>query len=346
MPQILLEGVLSIELTDWEKGSKHSNLLIQEIIQNVSTREERDRIETKDLNISEEVLNEEEQCDFTIETLLSATLFDFSFDELNFVMHAIPMPEDWKHLNDPQILAAFLEDAGEVREGFEMLCSALKAEGTTMQGAGAANVYFSAVLSEFEKADQVGKLRVGKLLEYGSLLEGMAQNEHVQAEFGVLNPTLEMNVRNLRELMRKYFSDTLARFAVLRDLELEDDANAWDVLKTFRDIVAEVKTGSDGVLPPLVKGDAAVLVDMLDSIERLLVSIDASSNTKSVSAMQREANFQLAKVGATVGIYREKAASAVGKTADGADASLKWFKRIKGIKDFADILQKAWDAMF
>ena len=331
MNWVMSKRIALIAPKDWERGPLHVNGLVAEI--------------EAEFDPSKVVAASDADISHSIEELLGATLFDFTFDQLANVMRAIPMPEDWKHLDDEERLRSFIGDATDARESFELLSRALQAESRGMQGAGAVSTYLDAVLSELDKADNVGSLNVGKLLEYGGLLERMSLDENLHAEFGVLNAALEQSVKNLKELSRKHFSNTLARFTVLRDLEMEEDLDAWEVLRVFRDIVSEVESGGGGKLPALAKTDVAVLSDVLDSVERLLRSIDESSNENSKSSMRREVNFQLAKIGATTGIYKEKAEKAVEKTGDGADKTLKWFKRFKGIGQLGDFLKDMWDKL-
>ena len=150
--------------------------------------------------------------------LFNATIFDFTFDRLEGVMRAVPLPQDWRHLDDPVLLARFLEDAEDLREGIERLCKALKAEGGGVQGAGAVGSYLDDVLSELDRAHDHRSLRVGTLNELG--------RHSGSGEYGwngpcwssaALGEALKVNVEKLKELLRNHYSSTLARFA-LRDI--------------------------------------------------------------------------------------------------------------------------------
>lgn len=266
--------------------------------------------------------------------LFNATIFDFGFDQMAGVMRAIPMPGDWKHLDEPDRLHAFLEDATDLREDMVLFCKALAAEGAGMQGAGTVRTYFDAVLSELQRAEHHESLRVGKLLEYGRILEAASQREDVLAEFGLLAEPLKQNIGNLRELIRSHFAATLARFAVLRDIRMEEDANPWEVLREFRFLVRDVRSGAGGDLPALAEDDVAVLDDVLDSVDVLIRSMEGAQSDAARASFSRELDFQMAKVGATAEVYRERAAQAVGQTGKAADEAVRWHKRIVGLAAF------------
>ncbi|MGI3210921.1 hypothetical protein ACROSR_07360, partial [Roseovarius tibetensis] len=262
--------------------------------------------------------------------LFKATLYDFRFDQMAHVMRAVPMPEDWETLTDPDHLQRFLNDALDLREDMNDLRDAFEAEGTRMQGAGMTCTYLSKVLEELENAETVGALRVGKLVEWGRILEATALREDTKREFGPMAEPFSLAVDKLKGLVRDHFAHTLARFSQLRDIRLEADASPWEVLKELRDIVANVRSGAEGALPPLDGTDAAVLDDILDSIDRMVRELDQTSGEDARSGLKREIDFQMAKVAATAGLYGEKARKAASVTKTGgetADEILKWEKR-------------------
>jgi len=323
------DEIYPISDADWQQGPKHIAAMIADI-------------EKKHRKSGSKSGGTSGGGDIT--KLLGATLYDFNYDQLASIMRAIPMPDDWKHLQEPETLQRFLRDAQDVREGFELLNASFAAEGRAMQGAGRVQVYLNSVLAELANAEQVGSLRVGALLERGRSLEGICNDTMLRAEFGSsLSEQLQRDVQNLRDLLRKHFANTLARFSVLRDVHLEDDADLWQVLQEFRDIVALVGDGAKGEIPALDTADVAVLQDMLDSIDGLARAIDGAQTDDAKASLRRDYNFQLAKVGATVEVYKEKAAKAVGKGGDVSDATLKWWKRGKGLAGLAKALKDGFE---
>jgi len=254
---------------DWEKGTDHVNPIIAEIYQGYKarfvTREPQDNVD-----------------------LFVATLFDFTYDAIEAVMRAVPMDADWKTLEDPDRLSAFLDDATDLREDLELMCSALIAEGRGMQGARSIATYANAILTALQSAEDYQRLRVDKLMEYGRILEAAARDEGTVREFGVNAEPLKINAGKLRSLIRNHFAHTLARMSVLRDIHLEDGAPPWQVLQDFKDIVEQVKSGGAGKLPPLAAQDAAVLSDVLDSVDGLIRSMEASTSEDAKSSFQRE----------------------------------------------------------
>ena len=269
-----------------------------------------------------------------------ATLFDFSYDALEGVMRAVPLARDWKHLDDPDLLAAFLKDAEELREDLQLFCDALAAEGAAMQGAGIVRTYCTALLSELKKAEAVQNLQVGKLVQYGRMIENARLDPATQKEFGLLAPALEDNGRAVLDLMRNHFARTLSRFAELRDVGVEDDATHWEVLQGFRDLVRAIQSDDAPDRPPLAKEDAVVLSDIMESVERQLRAMDGTDDDSVLDSLRREVNFELAKLGATIAIFRERAVDSEKDLGEAADVALKWQKRGLGLWGIVKMLKK------
>ena len=271
--------------------------------------------------------------------LFEAALFDFTLDQIDRVMRAVPMPEDWRTLDDAEAMTAFLSDAEELRESFEELAKDLRAEGTSMQGSAAVANYLSRVLTELDRAPERGSLRSGKLLEYGHILERSLGGDTRQ-EFGeTIYAALEVCVGKLRTLMRTHFARTLARVDVLRGIEMEEDADPWAVLNGLRDLVAAALDGADGRLVPLAAEDAAVLQDVLDTAERLILRRAEAQTPEARESTTRELTFFLAHVGATVGLYRERAKPVAKAVDSGTDAILKHWKKGAGLAAILEVLR-------
>ncbi|WP_318167775.1 hypothetical protein [Roseobacter sp.] len=203
-----------------------------------------------------------------------------------------------------------------------------------MQGGAGVRIYADAVLVSLKKAEDIKTLRIDKLMEYGRILEAAVQNEDTLREFGTVGEALKINANKLRKLVRNHFAHTLARMAVLRDIRMEADAQPLHVFQEFREIVAQAQSGGNGTLPPLRVQDAAILVDVLDSVDVLVRSMEQTTSDDVRSSFQREIDFQLAKVGATAGVYNEKASRAISKGGKAADTAIKWNKRWEGLRAF------------
>ena len=130
---------------------------------------------------------------------------------------------------------------------------------------------------------------------------------------------------------------------VLRSIRMDAEDDPRDVLLEFRAIVDAVKSGANGALPKLAVEDAAVLADVLDSVDGQIRALDVSTNEDNRSSIKREIDFQLAKVGATAGIYTEKAAKAVGKGNDTSDVLIKAHKRFEGLRGIGRAIRDGFD---
>jgi len=316
--EMLLE-VAKIEEADWEAGPAR----VAELIVGIELANSDDEKAAK------------KPSDFSLRDVFTATLYDFTFDKQARLMRAIPIASDWKHLKEPNRVSQFLEDATDLREDLETLCKALTAEGGGMQGAGGVRTYLSRVLTELDNAENVGTLRVGKLMEYGRILESASQKDHVLREFGVLDEPLKICVSKMRDLVRDHFSYTLSRMEVLRNIRLDEGDDPAVVLREFKEIVAAVRSGDSGAVHALAPEDVAVLEDVLDSVDGQILALSNAADEGNRSSIKREIDFQMAKVGATAGLYREKAGQIAGTSDEVAGKVISAHKKYEGLSAFA-----------
>lgn len=279
--------------------------------------------------------------------LLQAAIFDFDYDFVEQIMFAVPFEEDWRELTDEERLAAMLKDLASFRKKMELLCKSLEREGTRLQGGGVLLTYLEAILSEFEQASEVGKLLVGEIAEHRRVLENAARDGQMQQELGVLAAPFDDVMEKLTDLLHRHFASTLARFTPLRELELERDADPWEVLSAFRDTLVSMRTGADGKIPALREKDAAVFDNLLDDLERLIREQSRSTDPKQVSSLQREINFAMSKVVVSMTLFAENSYKALPKFSKGAqtasDVAGKVIKAERNANGIAELLGRLKD---
>ncbi|WP_147124463.1 hypothetical protein [Shimia ponticola] len=270
--------------------------------------------------------------------LLSASLVRFELDTLHNLMIAIPFEEDWEHLSDAGALDALLKDVEDFREDLQLFCQALELEDGGMQGVGLVRTYLGAILAEFEKAETVGSLRVGRIAEWRRLLETKANKESTALEFGDYAEPLRSAVGNLTQLLQKHFATTIARFSVLRGIHMEADAKPWDVVATFAEMIKDMRSGVDGKYPALAKTDLAIFEEVLDSLNAKVRELEAAETEEQRSSLQKEIDFQLARMMVSVSMYREDAGKAAKVAGTAADAMIKWKKRSDGLQGLGQVI--------
>ena len=150
-------------------------------------------------------------------------------------------------------------------------------------------------------------LRVGRIVTHGKILEEYAASEQVAAEFGPAIHALRSHTQALLDLTRRHFAQTLTRMAPLRDLTSGPDDNQWDLLQDIQRGIKAIASPSRVGLPPLAKDDQAVLLSMLESIERLLRQNDVVATPQVKSSLRREVDYDLALLSVSVALYLEKA---------------------------------------
>lgn len=256
-------------------------------------------------------------------------------------MRAVPMPEDWKHLTDEDLLAAFLEDATDLRENIEILGAALQHEGRSVQGGLSTLEHLSVITRELDRGADVGTLRVGRLMDYGRILDANLTDD-LRAEFGVNYELLKLCVERLRELVRDHFAKSLARVDILRTVRLETGADDGDVLRKLRSLVERTRDGDAGRLVPLAAEDVAVLNDILDSVDQTMRRLRGAQTDDARSAEARDRDFAMAKVGATLAILRERIGGVGAKAERTGEALNKRWKMGKGLKEIVDTVWEAF----
>ncbi|MEO1797081.1 MAG: hypothetical protein AAFR53_08710, partial [Pseudomonadota bacterium] len=282
--------------------------------------------------------------------LLHAAITQFEYDVAERLMRAIPFEEDWRELEDPDLLAEMLKDVASFRKAMDRLKRSLEYEGGARQGGGPIRAYLEDIELEFTQAEEVGKLLVGEIVELRRSLEGLSKREELRAELGHFCEPLDDILRKLSDILQKHFASTLSRFSVLRDVELEEDANPWEVLTTMRDVVEGMRSGAMGELPRLLKKDAESLDLLLDDLERLIRELENAKSAQQVSSLQREINFAMAKILASGSLYVEQANEALPRFSGKAkkvnetiDSATKIERRTIKVAEWADRLSDVFE---
>jgi len=276
--------------------------------------------------------------------LVDGALFTFRLDEVDRVLRAVPLPRDWEKLTDPNQLTAFLASAADVQDSLETLSEALRVGGDRPNLiATQLATYVDKAVNELRQAPELAELNAAKLLEWARVLES-GTSESTLAELGVVAVPFEIAVEKLRDLIRRHFAGMLARMVDLRAIRTEEGVNPHRVLSEIREIVATARSGNGGRAYPLSPEDAAVLDDMLESVDHALLRQAGAETAEHKESAGRDADFTQSKVLATVESYRSKAASLLHRGDANADTVLKYKKKGEGLwalgQGVADLLNK------
>lgn len=83
-----------------------------------------------------------------------------------------------------------------------------------------------------------------------------------------------------------------------------------------------------------------MLDDVMDSLDTKARELEGTNGEASRDSLQRELDFTLAKVGATITVYQEKAAKVVETTMKTVDTVQVYRHRFEGVRDLAKFISR------
>lgn len=284
----LLTKIALIDPADWDKGADHVNALIQRIV-----AEHKPTSRTTNDKIAE----------IASDRLIRAAIGNFTFDAMAEVMRIVPFAEDIRFMRDPAALQRVMDDVGSIRDQLQTFQSAMERRAQTQGCAGDIASYLSSILKEFDRAPDQGELRVGNIIEYGSILQYYCLDESARAELRPLDNALQRHVSALLEITHRHFASTFLRFDPLRELTLEDDLDAHTLLSESRDYIRGLKAASTSEIAPLAPESWAVLDAMADDIDRHIRQHFVASDERVKASLKREMEFKLAQLKVSLALY-------------------------------------------
>lgn len=284
----LQRAVALIPDQDWKEGPTHISALIAKI------EDERTYRVSAGTRVS-------------AEHLMHAAIARFTFVELRQVMKMVPFAEDIQHLRDKIALEAFLSETDTLNLSLEALARAFAAEAGKMQGAGAIKTYIDEVLTELSRSRQLNELNVGWLIECGEILQSYSLNAGVVAEITPLHIPFERAVARLLDVTRRHFSQTLVRFAPLRDIRSNDETRLFDLMEDIRRGLQTIRQSSPETRIPMAPEDLAVFDKMLFEIERMVREEFAELVPQVRASRRKDIDFLMAQVSVSLLLYKESA---------------------------------------
>ncbi|NBB96727.1 MAG: hypothetical protein GVY34_00925 [Alphaproteobacteria bacterium] len=300
----LLTKIALIDPADWDKGADHVNALIQQIV-----AEHKPASRTTNDKVAE----------IASDRLIRAAIGNFTFDAMAKVMQIVPFAEDIRFMRDPAALQRVMDDVGAIHDQLQTFQSAMERRAQTQGSAGDIAAYLKSILEEFERGQGQGELRVGNIIEYGSILQHYCLDEHARAELRPLDNALQRHVSVLLEITHRHFASTFLRFEPLRELTLEDDLDAHSLLLELRDHIRGLKTSDPPEITPLAQESWAVLDAMADDIDRHIRQHFVATDDRVKESLKRELDFKLAQLSVSLALYGVKGreqANTVGRIAD------------------------------
>ena len=318
-PKMMGAVLENITSEDWNKGPAHINPMFDHVL---------------------EIYRAE---DAASETPLSKSApVDFTFDTLHRVMRMIGIDDNVKHLRDPTIVQAFLDDAEQLRDDFRDFVDYANELSPGGNYAGVLRLAAEKVIKEFVRVADLTHLRAERLVLIGGELESFAVSEKGRADLGEpLCGILDKRIAGLKQLCRKHFGPSYQTLAPLADLNL-DHVDQDGLLHLFDDAIAFIESLPNDVAPGLDHDGLLVLQDMKAELRTYRAAI-AEASSDDFRAMLEDRFAQSAGAsGLTLLRFFETSQSAYGKMSDGADEIAKATKRVKTLADIWDVVATAF----
>ncbi len=297
---------------DWEKGPAHINPLFDEVLALY-------------------------QADESASTPLSrAYPVDFSFDTLRRVMRLIGIDDNMKHLRDPSIVQAFLDDAEQLSDDFTDFADYARELAPGGNYAGVLRRAAGKVIKEFDRTQDLTHLRAERLVQLGSELELFAVSEQGRADLGdPLAEILDKRIEALKLLCRKHFGPSYQTLAPLAELHL-DQIDQESVLHLFDQAITLIESLPNDDLQPLDHEGLLVLQDMRDELKTYRAAIAEASSDDFRTLLQDRFAQSAGASGLSILRFLEKSGQAAGQ---GADTAIKNYKRVKSLADIFEVLK-------
>ncbi|MEM7295844.1 MAG: hypothetical protein AAF330_04335, partial [Pseudomonadota bacterium] len=239
MPQELLRDIALIDPEHWDAGPEVVNPIISEMWAKYRESE--------------------------LSLLAAASPFEFTFDQLSKVMRMIGVNDDLRHMKDPAVVHAFLDDADELKDGLEDFIDYAK----ELQGGNYAGVLRRAaekVLKELTFTRDQMHLRPRRLVMLASDLELYAADEKSREALGeTLSAVLDKRIEGFKSLCRLHFGASYQALGPLAQLSL-DHIDKDEVIKLFDAAIKRIEKLPHGDTVALAVEGQFVLNDMLDEL--------------------------------------------------------------------------------
>ncbi|WP_342076201.1 hypothetical protein [Yoonia sp. SS1-5] len=315
-PDAMLAVLDGITRQDWGQGPSHINPMFDEVLTLY--------------------LGEDDPSLTVVTPLSEAYPVDFTFDTLQRVMRMIGIDDNMKHLRDPSIVQAFLDDAGQLRDDFRDFCDYAQELSPGGNYAGVLRRAASKVTQEFDRVEDLTHLRAERLVQLGGELELFAVSEQGRADLGgPLAGILDQRIGALKQLCRKHFGPSYQTLAPLAELRL-DQIDQEGVLHVLDEAIGFIETLPNDDFQPLDHEGLLVLQDMRAELHVIRGAIADASGDAFRSLLEDRFAQSAGSLGLSLLRFGQKSKAALNKAGRGADAAIKTNKRLEGLADIID----------
>ncbi|GAA0294729.1 hypothetical protein [Rhodovulum strictum] len=264
---------------------------------------------------------------------------DFTFDALLRVMRMVGIDDDMRHLHDPSVVRAFLDNCEELRDklqDFADYASDLSGGGNS---AGVLKRAAQKVLSELQRTEDFHHLRARRIVELAGELELFSKEERARADLGqTLSLILDNAISLLRDVTRRHFGPSYTALAPLSDLSL-DHVDQDAVIALFDDMIGRMEALPSNELVALDQDGLNVFRDMLREAREFRAAIAEASTDAFREVMEARFAESLGSTGLAVGRFIEKSSEAAGKAGAVADWTERQFKRVTSLADIVEAIR-------
>ncbi|MFG5383444.1 hypothetical protein ACEWPN_19985 [Yoonia sp. R2-816] len=319
-PELMEPLLRKIRLQDWIRGASHINPMFFDIVK---------------IYLNEVSLDLHPK-------LAQAYPVDFTFDTLQRVMRMIGIDDNMRHLRDPSIVQAFLDDAEQLRDDFKDFVDYASELAPGGNYAGVLRRASEKVIREFERVENQTHLRAERLVQLGGELELFASSEKGRDDLGdPLATVLDTRIDALKQLCRKHFGPSYQTLAPLAELSV-DQVDQEGVLHVLDEAIRFIETLPKGDFQPLDHEGLLVLNDMRDELRTYRAAIAEASSDDFRELLEDRFAQSAGSLGLSLLRFGQKSKGALDRAGQGVDVAIQTHGRLEGLGDIIRALKVAF----
>ena len=319
-PEEMVPILNGITAKDWDKGPDHINPMFDKVL----------------------ALYQAEDDDAEATPLSKAYPVDFTFDALRRVMRMVGIDDNLRHLREPEVVQAFVDDTDELKDGFQDFIDYAGDLAGAGNQAGVLRRASTKLLDELRRADEAVHIRAGRIVQLADDLEAFSKQEVARADLGpVLSQRLDDRIDTLKDVCRRHFGPSYLTLAPLAGLNF-DQIDQETVLAGFDAAIGAVARLPTDDLVALDPEGLAILRDMLDELRSYRAAIAEASTDEFREMLESRFAQRSGAAGLTLTRLYDKSATALGTASTKADIAIRTHKRFNGLKDIWDAVRDVW----
>ncbi|MCB5197632.1 hypothetical protein LGQ03_00110 [Loktanella sp. TSTF-M6] len=268
--------------------------------------------------------------------LAEASPFDFTFDGYYRVMRLVGISDNMRHLRDPVVVQAFLDDAEQVRDLFQDFADDAASLSGGGNFAGLLRRKAENILKELQRTKDYTHLRAEFLVLQASELELFAKDAKARTDLGdTLADRLDVRIEQLKGLCRLHFGPSYVTLAPLSELTL-DQVDQDEVVRIFDDAIARLHDLPTGGLVALDAEGFAILDEMRRELRENRAAIAEATTEEFRKILEGRLAQGAGALGLSLTKFYQRSVAAGGDLVRGADAVIRTNRRLSGLDDILD----------